>query len=102
MELTNLDSLIHDFSDTAAAIANLDLVISVDTAVIHLAGAMARPVWALLSRNTSHQWLLDRPDTPWYPTMRLFRQPKLGDWPGTMATVVDELRRLAEEKDQDL
>ncbi|HWE02904.1 MAG TPA: tetratricopeptide repeat protein, partial [Tepidisphaeraceae bacterium] len=95
MELVNLDPLIKTFEDTGAAIANLDLVIAVDTAVIHLAGAMGRPVWAMLSRNTAHQWMIDREDTPWYPTMRLIRQAKLGDWPGTIARVCEELRTTA-------
>lgn len=91
MEIVNLDPLIETFEDTGAAIANLDLLIAVDTAVIHLAGAMGRPVWALLSRNTAHQWMIDREDTPWYPTMRLIRQAKLGDWPGTIQRVCKEL-----------
>src|SRR5665213_2294152 len=95
MELVNLDPMIQTFADTGAAIANLDLVIAVDTAVIHLAGAMARPVWSLLSRNTSHQWMIDREDTPWYPTMRLIRQAKLGDWPGTISRVCEELGKKA-------
>jgi tetratricopeptide (TPR) repeat protein len=96
MELVNLDPMIQTFADTGAAIANLDLVIAVDTAVIHLAGAMGRPVWALLSRNTAHQWMTERDDTPWYPTMRLIRQAKLGNWPGTIERVCEELRRKVE------
>jgi len=95
MVLVDLDAHITDFADTAAAIEQLDLVIAVDTAVIHVAGALAKPVWALLSRNTAHQWMLERADTPWYPTMRLFRQRKLGDWPGTMTWVAEELRKWA-------
>jgi hypothetical protein len=83
------------FVETAAIIANLDLVISVDTAVAHLAGALGRPVWTLLPYAPDWRWMLDRSDTPWYPTMRLFRQPKLSDWPGVLAQVAAELRLLA-------
>jgi hypothetical protein len=69
-----------DFADTAALVANLDLVITVDTAVAHLAGAMGKPVWLLISAAPDFRWMLDRQDTPWYPSMRLFRQIKLGNW----------------------
>jgi hypothetical protein len=71
---------LHDFADTAALIANLDLVISVDTSVAHLVGALGRPVWLLSRFDGCWRWLLDRADSPWYPTMRLFRQPAPGDW----------------------
>ncbi|MEW6001772.1 MAG: tetratricopeptide repeat protein [Nitrospirota bacterium] len=71
---------IHDFSDTAALIMNLDLVISADTAVVHLAGALGKPVWTLLPFVPDWRWMLNREDSPWYPTMRLFRQPSPGDW----------------------
>jgi hypothetical protein len=76
-----------DFADTAAIISMLDLVISVDTSVAHLAGAMARPVWILLPIVPDFRWLLDRSDSPWYPTARLFRQPRLGDWESVLAHV---------------
>jgi tetratricopeptide (TPR) repeat protein len=69
-----------DFTDTAACVAALDLVISVDTSVAHLAGAMGKPVWLLNRADTDWRWLLDRADSPWYPTMRIFRQPSPGDW----------------------
>jgi Flp pilus assembly protein TadD len=69
-----------DFADTAAAIAQLDLIISVDTAVAHLAGAMGKPVWTLLPYSPDWRWLLGCEDSPWYPTMRLWRQPSPGDW----------------------
>jgi tetratricopeptide (TPR) repeat protein len=77
-----------DWSETAALIDALDLVISVDTAVLHLAGALGKPVWLLNRFNTDWRWRLDRPDTPWYPTMRIFRQPKMGDW----ASVITKVR----------
>ena len=83
-------ALLTDFAQTAALIANLDLVIGVDTAVVHLAGAMGKPVWLLLSAVPEWRWLLDRPDTPWYPTMRLFRQKSRGDWSG----VAEEVRQM--------
>ena len=71
---------IVDFADTAAIMDNLDLVISSCTAPAHLAGALARPVWILLPHAPDWRWLLDRDDSPWYPTARLFRQPAPGDW----------------------
>ena len=80
MELIDWSEELNDFADTAALIANLDLVIAVDTAVVHLAGAMGKPVWVLLPYVPDWRWLLERKDSPWYPTMRLFRQKSLGDW----------------------
>jgi tetratricopeptide (TPR) repeat protein len=76
-----------DFADTAALMMNLDLVVSVDTAVAHLAGALARPVWTLLPFAPDWRWMLGREDTPWYPTMRLFRQRARGDWSGVLHRV---------------
>lgn len=76
-----------DFSDTAAVIAQLDLVIGVDTAVIHLAGAMGKPAWLLIPFMPDYRWLLGRGDTPWYSSIRLFRQQKAGDWAGVMIAV---------------
>ncbi|WP_096703747.1 tetratricopeptide repeat protein [Magnetospirillum sp. 15-1] len=80
---------IKDFEDTAAIMSSLDLVISSCTGPAHLAGALGRPLWMMLSANTDWRWLVDRPDSPWYPTARLFRQPSLGDW----APLVSELRQ---------
>lgn len=80
-----------DFSDTAALIAELDLVISVDTSVAHLAGAMAKPVWILLPFAPDYRWLLERNDNPWYPTATLFRQTASGDWNGVIAEVSAKL-----------
>ncbi|WP_241021974.1 tetratricopeptide repeat protein [Burkholderia sp. Ac-20353] len=78
---------LQDFADTAALIACLDLVISVDTSVVHLAGALGKPVWVLLPRVPDWRWLLKREDSPWYPTARLFRQDKPGDWPAVIERV---------------
>jgi tetratricopeptide (TPR) repeat protein len=82
---------LSDFADTAAAIAQLDLVISVDTAVAHLAGALGRPVWLLVPFVPEWRWMLERTDSPWYPTMRLFRQTAPGDWDALMARVAAAL-----------
>jgi len=73
-------------------IANLDLIVTVDTAVAHLAGAMGKPVWVLLLYVADWRWLLDRNDSPWYPTMRLFRQPAIGDWTTPICAVAQCLK----------
>ncbi len=83
-----------DFADTAAFIANLDLVITVDTAVAHLAGALGKPVWLLNRYDTCWRWLLERADSPWYPTMRQFRQTSAGDWDTVIRSVSDALQSL--------
>jgi len=93
MPFVNLGEEFADFADTAAVIENLDMVISVDTAVLHLAGAMGKDVWGLLPFEADWRWMLDRSDSPWYPTMRLFRQTAAGDWDGLFSAVADELRR---------
>ena len=86
---------LHDFAETAALISHMDLVISVDTAVAHLTGAMGRQVWVLLPFDPDMRWMLHREDTPWYPhVMRLFRQPSLGDWAPPLARVREEMRHL--------
>ncbi|RXZ32814.1 tetratricopeptide repeat protein [Oxalobacteraceae bacterium CAVE-383] len=87
-----------DFADTAGMIANLDLVISVDTSVVHLAGALGAPTWTLVAYTPDWRWLLDREDSPWYPSMRLFRQKKQGDWPGVIAGVKAELQKMLEAR----
>jgi tetratricopeptide (TPR) repeat protein len=83
---------LKDFSDTAALIDLMDLVITIDTSVAHLAGAMGKPVWILLCYNRDWRWLLDRDDSPWYPTARLFRQQEIGNWAGVVDQVKNELR----------
>lgn len=89
--LTDLGPVLQDFADTAQAVARLDLVITVDTAIAHLAGAMGRPVWLLLPFAPDWRWMLARDDSPWYPTMRLFRQPAPGDWTSVFTEVAASL-----------
>jgi len=91
MKLIDYTDKFHDFSDTAAIIKNLDLIISIDTAVAHLAGALGKPVWTLLPFIPDWRWMLNRNDSPWYPTMRLFRQPSRGDWESVIALIAKEL-----------
>ncbi|MGB6538336.1 MAG: tetratricopeptide repeat protein, partial [Xanthobacteraceae bacterium] len=86
---------LRDFADTAAVISELDLVISTDTAVAHLAGALGKPLWLLLMFSPDWRWLLEREDSPWYPTARLYRQTRIGDWPGVVERVRADLVRLA-------
>ena len=83
---------LNDFADTAALIELLDLVITVDTSVAHLAGALGKPVWIMLPYAPDWRWLLDRNNSPWYPSVRLFRQPRIGAWPDVIAAVDRELR----------
>jgi len=88
----DLGPLIHDFVDTAALITQLDLVITIDTAIVHLAGAMGKPVWVLLPFAPDWRWLLERDDSPWYPSMRLFRQTQAFDWQGVFQQVKEKLK----------
>ena len=97
MKIIDYMGEINDFADTAAIIENLDLVISADTAVAHLAGALGKPVWTLISFVPIWRWMLNREDSPWYPTMRLFRQPSLGDWESVIAIITDRLRNKIRE-----
>jgi hypothetical protein len=85
-----------DFSDTAALISQLDLVISVDTSVAHLAGALGKPVWILLTHAPDWRWLLDRDDSPWYPTARLFRQNGSREWGGVVTRLREALNKFVE------
>jgi hypothetical protein len=87
----DLDNLIHDYGDTALLLDQLDLLISVDTAVAHLMGALGKPVWLLLPEVPDWRWGLEGETTPWYPRMWLFRQRRRGDWAGVMARVAEAL-----------
>ena len=95
LQIEDLGSRVRDFGDTAAAMGQLDLVISVCTSTLHLAGALGRPAWGLLSHAPCWRWMLGCSDSPWYPTMTLFRQPKLGDWAGAIAQMIGALRQAA-------
>jgi tetratricopeptide (TPR) repeat protein len=86
-----------DMADTAAQMEQLDLVITVDTAVAHMAGVLGRPVWLLLPRVPDWRWMLERDDSPWYPSMKLFRQQKSGDWASVVDRVRDQLQKLAHQ-----
>ena len=97
--LIDLTADLSDMADMAGLVAALDLVISVDTAVCHLAGAMGRPVWVLLHAGPDFRWLMGREDSPWYPTARLFRQQHLGDWKPVLAAVVAALLAVAVRRD---
>jgi hypothetical protein len=91
--LHNWTSELHDFSDTAALVENLDAVITVDTAVAHLAGALGKPVWILLPFSPDFRWLMNRSDSPWYRTARLLRQTSPGDWKGVVDRLAAELSK---------
>jgi len=93
--ITNLEEEGNDILDTAAIMANLDLIISVDTMAAHLAGTLGRPVWVLLPYGADWRWMLERADTEWYPTMRLFRQSAAGDWEELAGRVKTELERVS-------
>jgi tetratricopeptide (TPR) repeat protein len=94
LEIIDLGDRLQDFADTAGAIAQLDLIISVDTAVAHLAGALGKPVWILLNTYADWRWLLGRSDSPWYPTARLFRQTRQGGWAGVCQEVTNALQAV--------
>jgi hypothetical protein len=88
------------FIDSAAVMECLDLVITSDTSIAHLAGALARPVWVALKQVPDWRWLLERGDSPWYPSMRLFRQERRGDWDTVFAKIGAELRASASESER--
>lgn len=94
-DLVDAGAHLRDFAETAALMESLDLVIAVDTSVAHLAGALGRPVWILLPHVPDWRWMLERSDSPWYPTARLFRQPAARDWPSVLAAVRNQLEALA-------
>jgi len=95
LTLTDWTDDLHDFADTAALVAHLDLIVTVDTSVAHLAGAIAKPVWVLLRRLPAWTYMLDRSDNPWYPTMRVFRQKHQDDWTDPIAQLVQALQNPA-------
>jgi ADP-heptose:LPS heptosyltransferase len=84
----------NEIADTAAIIRNLDLVISADTMPAHLAGALGAPVWTVLPFSPDWRWMLDSEQTPWYPTMRLFRQPRPGDWESVIQKLTENLQNV--------
>jgi ADP-heptose:LPS heptosyltransferase len=86
-EVTLARPALNDFAETARIIAGLDLVVTVDTAVAHLAGALGKPVWILLPTGADYRWLLDRNDSPWYPTASLFRQEYREDWRSVVSAI---------------
>jgi hypothetical protein len=92
LKLAKHSGFLKDFAETAALVANLDLVITVDTAAAHVAGALGKPVWIMLPFVPDWRWMVERDDTPWYPTAKLFRQPRTGDWDSVIANVVERLR----------
>lgn len=92
--LKDLGSLVSDFADTAAIIENLNLVILVDTSVAHLAGAMGKPTWVVLPFVPDWRWIKDRNDSPWYPSMKLFKQNEIGNWSEVFSRIKDELKQL--------
>ena len=92
--LTHVGDALNDFDDTAAVLALVDLVITVDTSVAHLAGALGRPTFVLVPFCPDWRWMLARADSPWYPSLRLFRQPVAGDWESVIARVADAVRAL--------
>jgi tetratricopeptide (TPR) repeat protein len=94
MNLIDYTAELTDFAETAAFVQQLDLIICVDTSVGHLAGAMKKPAWVLIPRRSDFRWLLNRNDTPWYPTMRLFRQQKKGDWQTPVREIAEALRKV--------
>jgi tetratricopeptide (TPR) repeat protein len=98
--IQDLDEQMQNFADTAVLVSQLDLIITVDTAVAHLAGALGCPVWVVLCFMPDWRWMLEREDSPWYPTMRLFRQAQPGDWNGVLERVALALRGLVHQRSQ--
>ncbi len=92
--LVDISEMLIDFEETAALIANLDLVITVDTAMGHLSGALGKLVWILLPKASDWRWLLDRPDSPWYPCVRLFRQRVPGIWQPVIDEATEALKTM--------
>jgi hypothetical protein len=96
--ITALGDDLNDFGDTAALLECLDLLISVDTSPVHLAGALARPVWMVVARGPDWRWMLDRDDSPWYPTLRIFRQTTSGVWADVFERVQGALKHFVSQR----
>jgi hypothetical protein len=90
--IEDLSPVLDDFAETAAAISQLDLVLSVDTSVAHLSGAIGCPTWVMLCFAAEWRWLTERQDSPWYPSAQLFRQAELDDWGSVINSIADQLR----------
>lgn len=99
--ITDWTEELDDFTQTVALIANLDLVIAVDTVIVHLTGALGKPVWTMIAAEPDFRWLADDRNACWYSSMRLFRQPKVGDWDSVVREVASELGELAQEHRSD-
>jgi Tfp pilus assembly protein PilF len=97
-QITHFGERLHDFADTAALMATLDLIITVDTSVAHLAGALGKPTWIMLAHVPDWRWLLEGTDCPWYPTAKLYRQPKAGDWSSVIDSISEDLDRLCQDE----
>src|SRR5690606_1242356 len=97
--VSDLDPVLEDFGDTAKVMAQLDLVITVDTAVAHIAGALGRPVWTAMPSVPAWRWMFGREDSPWYPTMRLFRQQVQGKWPELFGRIAAALAERARRRE---
>jgi tetratricopeptide (TPR) repeat protein len=95
-DVFDVAAALTDFSETAAVLENIDLLVAADSSVAHLAGALGKPVWLMLPWIPDWRWMLDREDNPWYPTMRLFRQHARGDWTGVVERVARELRAVVD------
>jgi ADP-heptose:LPS heptosyltransferase len=91
--ILDVSPLLNDFAETAGALTKMDLLITVDTSAAHLAGTLQAPVWVMLPFVPDWRWLLKRGDSPWYPSLRLFRQPTRGDWGNVVEEVVAELAK---------
>jgi hypothetical protein len=92
-EILHFAEELRDFTDMAALCENLDLVLSIDTNVAHLSGALGQKTWVLLPLRPDWRWLMDRVDSPWYPTLKLYRQDAVGDWSGVLSRLAEDLKR---------